>query len=99
MWRPRMNRTIACMLSLFMPVIVVFPVVLLLVNLPTLSKNASAFFLIAAAAGIIALRVHFASWYARDKGRSGAWGVLGVFGILGWCVLWMIDDRGIRFVR
>ena len=99
MRRFRMTRTIACSLSLLMPFIVTFPAVLLMVNLPRMPSTVSALVVIAMAAGILVLRVHFASWYARDKGRSGGWGMLGVFGILGWCVLWLLDDRGFRFVQ
>ncbi len=94
-----MTRTIAWLLSLFMPIIVVVPIVLVFINLPRIPQSASAFVWIAAAAGIISLRIHFASWYARDKGRAGSWGLLGALGFLGWLVLWSIEDRGFRFVR
>jgi hypothetical protein len=99
MRRMRMTRTIACLLSLFIPLIVVFPAVLVFVSLPRMPEWLSAFLLIAVAAGIIALRVHFASWYARDKGRAAGWGMLGALGIVGWLFLWSLNDQGFRFVR
>ena len=87
------------MLSLFMPIIVVVPVVLVFINLPRLPQTASAFVWIATIAGIISLRIHFASWYARDKGRAGGWGLLAALGLFGWLVLWSIEDRAFHFDR
>jgi hypothetical protein len=28
----------------------------------------------------------------RDKGRNRSWGIAGIFGILGWIVLWSLSD-------
>ena len=39
------------------------------------------------------IRVHFAMWYARDKGRSSALGLLALFGLLGWLLLIFTEDR------
>ena len=100
MRRIRLTRVRACLLSLFMPVLVGIPAALVLPLLPNdLSPGTFAFILIAVAAFIIAVRVHFASWYAGDKGRSESWGLLGALGILGWLVLWSLEDRGFRFTR
>ena len=99
MRRFRMTRTIACLLSLFMPLIVVVPAVTLLVSLPGISSEILSLAILVVAAGVIALRVHFASWYVNDKGRNRAWGFLGAIGIIGWLFLWSLDDRGFRFVR
>jgi hypothetical protein len=39
------------------------------------------------------IRIYFAVWYARDKARSGALGLLALFGWLGWILLIVAEDR------
>ena len=39
------------------------------------------------------IRVYFAIWYARDKGRSSALGLLALFGLVGWLFLIVTEDR------
>ncbi len=80
-----------------MPLVVAPVAVLLLVVLPQMPRNVLAFGVLAFAALIIALRVHFASWYARDKGCDESWGLLGALGLVGWLFLWSLNDRGFRF--
>ena len=41
----------------------------------------------------LTIRVYFAAWYARDKGRSGALGLMSLFGLLGWLFLVLMEDR------
>lgn len=44
-------------------------------------------------AAAFAIRVYFAMWYARDKGRSSALGFMALFGVLGWLFLIVTEDR------
>lgn len=52
--------------------------------------------LLAAVSSVIAalfIRVYFAMWYARNKGRSSALGLFALFGFLGWLFLIVTEDR------
>jgi hypothetical protein len=89
-----MTRTIAALLSIFGPLV---PAILLalvfafFVNEPTDAFSAFAALLFVTAA--LTIRVYFAAWYARDKGRSGALGFFALFGLLGWLFLFVTEDR------
>ena len=93
-----MTRVRASLLSLFSPLIVIALVVAIL-SIPSLSERVITFVVLAAIALALALRVSFAWWYVKDKGRDEAWGFAAVFGIWGWLVLWSLEDRGFRFQR
>ncbi|HYI12594.1 MAG TPA: hypothetical protein VEK57_26320 [Thermoanaerobaculia bacterium] len=89
-----MTRIAAILLSFFGPIV---PGILLLLflasfdNEPPTVVTVGAFVLAILAA--LGIRVHFAMWYARDKGRSSALGLLALFGLLGWLFLIVTEDR------
>ena len=93
-----MTRARACVLSLFGPLVLVVPAILL-ISIPRLSKSVLGFVIILMFGLALAIRVHFARWYASDKGRSEGWAAVAIAGIWGWLVLWGLEDRGFRFVR
>lgn len=97
MRRFRMSRLKTSLISLFLPIPALLLIALLISVLPQLSGNVLAFGVLVLGAGVIAMRVHFGSWYARDKGRSESWGLLAAFGIMGWLVLWSLRDDGFQF--
>jgi hypothetical protein len=52
----------------------------------------STIFAVAYFIGIV-IRVAAAAWYVNDKDRHAAWVFFSLFGLLGWIVLWCLDDR------
>lgn len=89
-----MTRIAAVLLSFFGPAL---PLILILLFFAALdgeppravTATAVVIFVIAA----LFIRVYFAMWYARDKGRSSALGLLALFGLLGWLFLIVTEDR------
>src|SRR5215212_86479 len=89
-----MTRTAAVLLSFFGPA---FPLILLLLFFALFDNEPPAVvMMISMAVFVIAalfIRLYFAMWYARDKGRHSALGLLALFGLLGWLFLIMTEDR------
>lgn len=89
-----MTRTVALFLSFFGPA---FPGILLLLFFAAFDNEPPTAVVVASVAifviGALFMRVYFAMWYARDKGRSSALGLLALFGLLGWLVLIVTEDR------
>jgi len=89
-----MTRTAAALLSMFGPAL---PVVVLVFffasfdNEPPVAVGVAGVVVMIAAA--LTMRVYFAVWYVRDKGRSPALGLLSLFGLLGWLFLIVTEDR------
>ena len=89
-----MTRMTAALLSMFGPIV---PGILFILFFAFFDDEPPTWL---AVAGIILLvvtaltvRVYFAMWYARDKGRSSALGLLALFGLLGWLFLIVTEDR------
>lgn len=89
-----MTRMTAVLLSYFGPAV---PGILLLLFFAAFdSEPPVALMLTALVLTLIAalyIRVYFAMWYARAKGRSSALGLLSLFGLLGWISLIVTEDR------
>lgn len=93
----RLTRRTACLLSLFGPALLIIPLLLVLMATRELKgSGASDVFgligMLLFVAAVVTVRFYFARWYARDKGRHPAWGIAGVFGFLGWVMLWCLAD-------
>jgi hypothetical protein len=88
-----MTRVVAIFLSYFgptVPGILIWLFFSLFENeppIPVIATSAAAFVVAA-----LFIRVYFAM-YARDKDRSGALGLLALFGWLGWLFLIVTEDR------
>jgi len=89
-----MTRIAAAVLSMFGPVLLSSLLVLFFVALdhkpPTVVGMIGVGLLVI---GALTMRVYFAIWYVRDKGRSSALGLIALFGLLGWLFLFMTEDR------
>jgi intracellular septation protein A len=89
-----MTRTAAICLSFLGPLVPMILIFLFFSTfdrvIPTGVDVAGAIILVAS---VVFIRIYFAAWYARDKGRSGALGLLSLFGLLGWLVLIFAQDR------
>jgi hypothetical protein len=88
-----MTRTVAMLLSYFgsaIPLAIVLLFFAVFDNLPTLIATSAAVAFVLAA---LFIRIYFAAWYARDKDRSGALGLLALFGWIGWLLLIVSEDR------
>jgi len=89
-----MTRTYAALLFFFGPALALIPLLLFFASLdrepPTVVTASSiVVFLIAA----LSIRVYCGTWYARDKNRHPAWGLLALFGLLGWFFLILVEDH------
>jgi heme/copper-type cytochrome/quinol oxidase subunit 3 len=89
-----MTRIRALILSYYGPTL---PAVFLLLLLAPLNSEPPTIVIVLAAAlmatSAVFIRVYFAMWYARQKGRSSALGWLALFGFLGWLFLIVTEDR------
>ena|ERR1700741_4733566 len=89
-----MTRTGALFLSYFGPPV---PGILILLFFSFFENEPPAAVLVTGFATLLIaalfIRVYFAVWYARDKERSGALGLLALFGWLGWLLLIVTEDR------
>lgn len=93
-----LTRTTAWLLSLFGPGLLLVPLLLVVMAMRAFQAYGGGndvlgligMLLFVAAA--VTMRVYFARWYALDKGQGGAWGIAGVFGLLGWLLLWRLAD-------
>lgn len=89
-----MTRTSAVLISFFGPIV---PGMLLLLFFAALDREPPLAVTIAGVTVFVIaalfIRIYFAVWYARDKGRSGALGLLALFGLLGWLFLIVTEDR------
>ena len=89
-----MTRTAAALLSMFGPL---FPAILIVLffaffdNKPPTWLGATGVVVMVIAA--LSMRIYFGVWYARDKGRSGALGLMALFGLLGWLFLILTEDH------
>ncbi len=95
-----MTRVLAILLSYFGPTAAGILILLFFALLESKTKTAvgvaslSVLFISA-----VFIRIYFAVWYARDKARSGALGLLALFGWLGWILLIVAEDRKIQLHR
>ncbi len=95
-----MTRVLAILLSYFGPTAAGILILLFFALLESKTTTAvgvaslSVLFIFA-----VFIRIYFAVWYARDKARSGALGLLAVFGWLGWILLIVAEDRKIQLDR
>ncbi|HEV7764632.1 MAG TPA: hypothetical protein VGQ76_06500 [Thermoanaerobaculia bacterium] len=91
-----MTRIGAVLLSYFGPVL---PGVLLLLFFAAFDSEPPTIVMVAAAVLVVIaalfIRLYFAMWYVRDKGRNGALGFLALFGLLGWIFLIVTEDRSV----
>lgn len=91
---PDMTRTAAMLLSIFGPL---FPAFLLVLVFAFFDNDPPAWAAVVSIGlfviATLAIRVYFAMWYARDKGRSSALGWMALFGLLGWLFLLVTEDR------
>src|SRR5215212_10039774 len=82
-----MTRTAAVLLSFFGPA---FPLILLLLFFALFDNEPPAVVMVISMAifviAALFMRLYFAMWYARDKGRHSALGLLALFGLLGLAV-------------
>lgn len=89
-----MTRIAAVLLSYFGPVV---PAVLLLLFFAAFDSEPPVVVIVASVVLVVAaalfIRLYFAMWYARAKGRSGALGLLALFGLFGWLFLIVTEDR------
>lgn len=93
----RLTRRTACLMSLFGPALLIIPLLLILMATRQFKGNSASDVLgqigmLLLVAAVVSMRFYFARWYARDKGRHAAWGIAGVFGFLGWVMLWCLAD-------
>jgi hypothetical protein len=94
-----LTRTTACLMSLFGADLLLVPFLLLVMAARASQANGGAHDVLGLigmllfVAAIVSIRFYFARWYARDKGQHVAWGIAGVFGFLGWVMLWRLTDR------
>lgn len=86
------------MMSLFGPALLIVPILLVVLSARAWTGRGAndvvgliGMLLVVAVAAT--MRVYFAVWYVRDKGRNGAWGIAGGLGFLGWVLLWLLADR------
>ncbi len=91
---PLMTRVLAILLSYFGPTAAGILILLFFALLQGETTTAVG----AASLGVLLIstvfiRVYFAVWYARDKARSGALGLLALFGWPGWLFLIVAEDR------
>ena len=89
-----MTRMADLLISYFGPVV---PGILLLLFFAAFDSEPPAVVMVAGAVifviAALVIRIYFATWYARDKGRSSALGLLALFGWLGWLFLIVTEDR------
>ncbi len=88
-----MTRIRAILLSHFGPLIPAFVILLFFAALDEPSNVLVGVGVAIYVSAAVFLRIYFAVWYARDKGRSGALGLFALFGVLGWLFLIITDDR------
>jgi uncharacterized membrane protein YhaH (DUF805 family) len=94
-----MTRTVAMLLSYFGSAV---PLAIVLWFFAVFDDPPSLIAMLAVVAFVLAalfIRIYFAVWYARDKDRSGALGLVALFGWLGWLLLILSEDRKVKFPR
>lgn len=89
-----MTRVLAIVLSYFGTAIAAAPVLLFFAFFENGVPEAIGWVAVVAfVAMALFVRLYFAVWYARDKNRSGALGLLALLSWLGWLLLIMAEDR------